>query len=107
MPDSQQKYCYFLRLSVPDSALDMSEALFLLLPVFFFLGGGHTPWHENLPDQAPNLCHLQWNHGVFYWTAREFPGIISSDPLYSLLSTMISPFSRCGNRGLERIGLHL
>ena len=40
MPDYQQKYCYFLSLSVPGSALDMSEALFLhLLPVFFFWGG--------------------------------------------------------------------
>ena len=41
MPDYQQKYCYFLSLSVPGSALDVSEALFLhLLPVFF-LGGAN------------------------------------------------------------------
>lgn len=60
--------------------------VFFTLPKCFlfavrgFFGGGcgevcHTGCGILVSDKGLKLCALQWEHGVFPWTAREVPSL--------------------------------
>ena len=55
--------------SLPPSHFFLSFFFTKVQIFFFFLIFGHTARHVGcqFPDQAPNRCSLQWEHGVFFF----------------------------------------